>query len=79
LQQLKSMAVALTPLNKAFSAARIESELRKNEPPVIVRIEEDQVLMDIRTVQEEDYGIITQALASAHSRLISAQQNHPQP
>jgi len=79
LQQLKSMAVALTPLNKAFSAARIESELRKNEPPVIVRIEEDQVLMDIRTVQEEDYGIITQAVASAHSRLISAQQNHPQP
>jgi ribosomal protein L16/L10AE len=36
---------------------------------VIVRIEEDQVLMDIRTVQEEDYRIITQAVASAHSRL----------
>ncbi|MCK4425619.1 MAG: L-seryl-tRNA(Sec) selenium transferase, partial [Deltaproteobacteria bacterium] len=69
LQRLKSVAVALTPGNKAFSAARIESELRKNEPPVIVRIEEDQVLMDIRTVQEEDYRIITQAVASAHSRL----------
>jgi len=69
LQQLKSVAVALTSGNKAFSAARIESELRKNEPPVIVRIEEDQVLMDIRTVQEEDYRIITQAVASAHARL----------
>ncbi|MBW1718171.1 MAG: L-seryl-tRNA(Sec) selenium transferase [Deltaproteobacteria bacterium] len=69
LQQLKSMAIALTPGNKAFSAARIESELRKNEPPVIVRIEEDQVLMDIRTVQEKDYRIITEAVASAHARL----------
>jgi len=69
LQQLKSMAVALAPENKAFSAARIEAELRKNEPPVIVRIEEDRVLMDIRTVQEEDYGIIAQAVASAHARL----------
>lgn len=69
LQQLKSMAVALAPENKAFSAARIEAELRKNEPPVIVRIEEDRVLMDIRTVQEEDYGIIAQAVASALARL----------
>ncbi|MEA1866707.1 MAG: L-seryl-tRNA(Sec) selenium transferase [Thermodesulfobacteriota bacterium] len=73
LQRLKSVAVALTPGNKAFSAAHIEAELRKNEPPVIVRIEEDQVLMDIRTLQEEDYGIITQAVAFAHSRLVSAQ------
>ncbi len=69
LQQLKSLAVAITPGNKTFSAARIESELRKNEPPVIVRIEEDRVLMDIRTVQEEDYRIIAQAVASAHARL----------
>jgi L-seryl-tRNA(Ser) seleniumtransferase len=69
LQQLKSFAVALVPGNKAFSAARMESELRRNEPPVIVRIEEDNVLMDVRTVQEQDYRIITQAVASAHSRL----------
>ncbi len=72
LHQLKSRAVVIAPEDKTFSAVRIESELRKNEPPVIVRIEEDKILMDIRTVREKDYGIIIQAVASAHARLESS-------
>jgi len=72
LHQLKSRAVVIAPEDKTFSAVRIESELRKNEPPVIVRIEEDKVFMDIRTLQEKDYGIIIQAVASAHARLESS-------
>jgi L-seryl-tRNA(Ser) seleniumtransferase len=69
LQQLKSFAVTLTSKNRAVSAARLESELRKNEPPVIVRIEENRILMDVRTIREEDYGIIPIAVASAYARL----------
>ncbi|MFO8240730.1 MAG: L-seryl-tRNA(Sec) selenium transferase [Dissulfuribacterales bacterium] len=72
LHQLKSRAVVIAPEDKTFSAVRIESELRKNEPPVIVRIEEDKILMDIRTVRDKDYGIIIQAVASAHARLESS-------
>ncbi len=69
LQQLASIAVTLAPQDRTFSAAHIEKELRKNEPPVITRIEEDRVFMDLRTIQERDYGIIAKALAAAHTRL----------
>lgn len=69
LQQLDSIAVTLAPQEKAFSAAHIEDELRKNEPPVIARIEEGHILMDLRTIKEKDYGIIAKALAFAHARL----------
>nr|HDN00855.1 L-seryl-tRNA(Sec) selenium transferase [Deltaproteobacteria bacterium] len=79
LHQLKSRAVVIVPEDKTFSAARIESELRKNEPPVIARIEEDKVLMDMRTVQEEDYGVIVQAVASAHAQLLSDSMSHKIP
>ncbi len=69
LQQLASIAVTLTSQSKSLSAAHIERELRKNEPPVITRIEDDRVFMDLRTIQEEDHAIIARALASTHARL----------
>ena len=73
LQRLNSKAVTLSPKERTFSAIHIGTELRKNEPPVIVRIEEGRVFMDIRTIRDEDQGIIAKALASAYARLVSGQ------
>ena len=70
LQRLKSKAVTLIPKGPDFSVVHIGAELRKNEPPVIVRIEEGRVFMDVRTIRDEDHGIIATALASAHARMI---------
>jgi seryl-tRNA(Sec) selenium transferase len=36
--------------------------LRSYTPPIIVRVEKDHVLLDVRTVQEEELKIVAQAV-----------------
>jgi len=43
-------------------ADRLSYLLRQNEPPIIARIHEDDVLLDMRTLLEGDDEIIYQAL-----------------
>lgn len=50
-QQIASWVVALRP--EGWTANQIESRLRRQTPPVIARIEEDRVLLDLRTVLPE--------------------------
>lgn len=59
LQELptKCLSIAI----EGLSANTIEASLRKSKPPVIVRIEEDSVVMDLRTVQDEEITIIAEA------------------
>ncbi len=42
----------------------LESKLRQAEPPVIARIQDDRLLLDVRTVQEGEEKIIADALGS---------------
>jgi L-seryl-tRNA(Ser) seleniumtransferase len=51
------------------SAAEIERGLRQGEPPVIVRVADDQVLFDPRTLREADFKEICQLLGGVLSRL----------
>ena len=44
-----------------FTAMQIEEGLRMNKVAIIVRINNNEVLMDLRTLFEEDYEIITDA------------------
>ena len=50
---------------------RIERYLRKYEIPVIARIKNDQLLIDMRTVAEEELDIIVEALIFAEKKSIS--------
>jgi len=50
--------------HKTLSAAQIESRLRQSSPPVIARIAEDRVLLDLRTVAEDEESHLTELLAS---------------
>jgi len=45
-------------------AAEIEARLRANDPPIIARIEDDRVLLDLRTVDESEEGELKAALAT---------------
>ncbi|MDD5100618.1 MAG: L-seryl-tRNA(Sec) selenium transferase [Syntrophales bacterium] len=45
-----------------FSAAALESKLRRRETPVIVRVAEDRVLLDLRTVDPGEFADIRDAL-----------------
>lgn len=48
---------------KDLGASALEQALRRNEPPVIGRIESDRLLLDVRTLQPEDSRIIRDAFA----------------
>ncbi|HEV2349944.1 MAG TPA: L-seryl-tRNA(Sec) selenium transferase [Terriglobia bacterium] len=45
-----------------LSAQALESELRKNDPPIIVRIERDLLVLDLRTVLADQEEKIVEAL-----------------
>jgi L-seryl-tRNA(Ser) seleniumtransferase len=45
-----------------MNATRLESRLRANRPPIIARIEDERVLLDMRTVAFDEYALITEAL-----------------
>jgi L-seryl-tRNA(Ser) seleniumtransferase len=50
--ELPTVLLAVT--REGWSADRLQSALRALDPPVIARIEDDQVVLDLRTVQESD-------------------------
>jgi L-seryl-tRNA(Ser) seleniumtransferase len=58
-QSLPTTLVCLT--SARYGAEGLASRLRWNRPPVIVRVERDQVLVDLRTVPEEDEEAIVRA------------------
>ena len=58
--QLPSWGVAIS--HKTKTADELERALRGSEPPVIARVENDQVLMDIRTVARSDDRVLVELL-----------------
>jgi L-seryl-tRNA(Ser) seleniumtransferase len=50
-------------IDRRSSAATLESRLRSHEIPIIARIENDRVLVDLRTVDADDDAIIAAAFA----------------
>jgi L-seryl-tRNA(Ser) seleniumtransferase len=60
LQKLPTRLLCLTP--KKMSAQEMEGWLRSYDPPIIVRIETDQVLLDMRTIREKELKTVAQAL-----------------
>jgi len=48
--------------NKKISASRMEEKLRKIEVPIIVRVDKDEILIDLRTVAENEFGFIVDGL-----------------
>jgi L-seryl-tRNA(Ser) seleniumtransferase len=61
-QNLPTYAVAVH--SPDMSTHSIEVGLRRNNPPVIGRIESDQYLMDVRTLQPEEFPLIQKAFQS---------------
>jgi len=62
LLELPSCCVGLTL--PGMGANALEKALRKNDPPVIGRIENDTYILDPRTLQEGDISLIADAIAT---------------
>jgi L-seryl-tRNA(Ser) seleniumtransferase len=60
LLELPSKCVALRI--PQMSAKALETRLRSSRPPIIVRIEEDRILMDMRTVLPDEMDCIREAV-----------------
>ena len=63
LQALPTWVVAIRPSTPA--AASLEERLRKSTPPVIARVKEEEVLLDLRTVAEEEEAVLLEAVKRA--------------
>ncbi len=64
--KLPTMLISVT--SSSLSPAQIEARLRANLPPIVARIEEDRLFIDLRTVSHDEETIIITALESAHSQ-----------
>jgi len=58
IQELPTYCVALDV--EGYSPNQIEAMLRKGMPPIIGRIMKDRYLLDVRTIDEEDFPIIVE-------------------
>jgi len=60
--RLRTPLISITHSN--FTANEIEERLRRSQPPVIARIEDDRVLLDLRTVAPDDEASVLSAVTS---------------
>jgi len=59
-QQIPTVLVAVK--NRKIPATKMEEKLRHLDVPVIVRVDKDEILFDLRTVAEDDFAFIIEGL-----------------
>ena len=60
LQELPTIVLAIKPLD--FSVNDLEKNLRKGEPPIISRISKDELILDMRTIFDEEIPLLALAI-----------------
>lgn len=63
LQDLPTFVVALRPVGCPVNA--LEERLRKGDPPIVARISKDELILDMRTVSDEEIPLLVRGLARA--------------
>ncbi len=66
--------IVLTVKHKRLAANRMEAMLRQAPTPIIVRVNENEILIDLRTVAEDEFGFIVEGLRQIFSQLSTVQQ-----
>ncbi len=69
LQELRSVAVTLATKEDPARISSLEARFREASPPLIVRMENERILMDCRTVQERDMAEIPKIVAWACNQM----------
>ncbi len=62
LQGLPTKVIAIKPVH--VSVESLEESLRRYDPPIIARIDDGRLLMDVRTLQEGELEIVEEAILS---------------
>ena len=66
LQNLPTIVLAIKPVD--FSVNSLEENLRKGEPPIISRISKDELILDMRTIFDEEIPLLATALGNVLNR-----------
>jgi L-seryl-tRNA(Ser) seleniumtransferase len=69
LQELPTVVVAIKPLN--FSVNSLEENLRKGDLPIISRISKEELILDMRTVFDEEIPLLAAGLEKTLKHLQS--------
>jgi L-seryl-tRNA(Ser) seleniumtransferase len=69
LQELPTMVLAVKPLD--LSVNELEENLRKGEPPIISRISKDELILDMRTVLDEEIPLLAAGIEKSLRHLLS--------
>jgi L-seryl-tRNA(Ser) seleniumtransferase len=69
LQELPTIVVAIKPLD--FSVNNLEENLRKGDPPIISRISKEELILDMRTVFDEEIPLLAAGLEKTLKHLQS--------
>jgi L-seryl-tRNA(Sec) selenium transferase (EC 2.9.1.1) len=64
----KIPTILLSIRSSLISASRIEESLRQCMVPIVARISEDEVLFDLRTIEEEEFRFIKEGLQHVFDR-----------
>ena len=67
LQELPTIAVAIRPLD--LSVNRFEENLRKGDPPIISRISKEELILDMRTVFDEEIPLLADGIGKALTQI----------
>lgn len=60
LEKLPTSVITLK--SKSISVSKLESRLRKYRVPIFTRVKDDRIIFDLRTIKEDQYNLIVQAL-----------------
>ncbi len=63
LQELPTIILAIEPID--FSVNQFEGNLRKVDPPIISRISKDELILDMRTVFDEEIPLLASGIEKA--------------
>jgi len=74
LQELPTVIIAIRPLQVSVNS--LEEKLRKGDPPIISRISKEELLLDMRTVFDEEISSMAAGIEEAltHSKGLSAKR-----
>jgi L-seryl-tRNA(Ser) seleniumtransferase len=73
LQELPTAVIAIKPVD--FSVNRLEENLRKGDPPIISRISKDELLLDMRTVFDEEIPLLAAGIEKALEQMAKGKEH----
>jgi L-seryl-tRNA(Ser) seleniumtransferase len=72
LQELPTIVVAVKPLG--LSVNGLEEILRKGDPPIISRISKEELILDMRTVFDEEIPVLAAGIEKALTQITKGKQ-----